>query len=242
MSTLMFRPKRGLAPAKALARWSDPALYAELVRLAGTDNLPPTNLCGNVIRDPAREKEYQIKRRSLEDAFRVLLQNDVVRSSAIPEYGEAREILNPSVWDLLWVDYEFEEAVGKGRTYFALEFFERTEIPQNVKSIPAWLDTELAAAGMNVFRHTQAYRHVMLHGLEFALSELHAKIVKILHKAFLDDPHDAWRRGVDVLEEAGSIQLKMSDVFKSREDWKLLIESDGKGMYRLKMEAPVTPP
>jgi hypothetical protein len=32
---------------------------------------------------------------------------------------------------------------------------------------------------------------------------------------------------------AGSRSLKMADVFKSKKDWPLLIESNGRGAYRL---------
>ncbi len=36
-----------------------------------------------------------------------------------------------------------------------------------------------------------------------------------------------------VLGEAGSRSLKMSDIFKSKKGWPLLIESNGRGAYRL---------
>ena len=39
--------------------------------------------------------------------------------------------------------------------------------------------------------------------------------------------------GKAILAAAGSRSLKMSDVFKSKKNWRLLIESDGRGAYRL---------
>lgn len=238
MSPLISRPKRGLAPEAALAKWSDAALYKELVALAGTDDLPPAHLCEHVSRDPARQKEYRAKREHVEEAFRTKLQDGEILSSAIPKYSNAREIFDPSLWDLLYVSYELNEVVGGGRRYETPEFFIRTEIPLNVRNIPTWLDTELAAAGLNHFSHDHSYRHIVLNGHQFALSELHAKVVTVLHQAALAG--EPWQHGQSVLEKAGSRQLKMVDVFKSRNDWRTFIDSDGKGMYRLKIPEPST--
>ncbi|MBR1235585.1 hypothetical protein JQ611_26455 [Bradyrhizobium sp. AUGA SZCCT0182] len=63
------------------------------------------------------------------------------------------------------------------------------------------------------------------------------KQVRLLHLARLGDGH-GWRNGKQVLELAGSAQFKMNDVLKGRKDGKALIQSDGKGMFRLALEAP----
>jgi hypothetical protein len=237
MSIVASRPKRGLAPDKALECWSDPALYQELVALVGSSDLPCTELCGNEIQDRERAQQYQKQREVLEVAFRSKLQDGELLASAIAEYADSREIIHPSLWDLLQVDYQFEECVGDGRALKMPEFFERTAIPLNVKQIPDWLDDELAAQGLNVFRHDRDYRHVVLRGMEFSLSPIHAKVVKSLHQAWLSG--EPWQRGDTILEAAGSAQIKMVDAFKSRADWKILIESDGKGMYRLRIDTPL---
>ena len=44
---------------------------------------------------------------------------------------------------------------------------------------------------------------------------------------------EPWQSGKAILAAAGSRSLKMSDVFKSKKNWRLLIESDGRGAYRL---------
>ena len=78
-----------------------------------------------------------------------------------------------------------------------------------------------------------------LRGIDYTLSDLHSKIVKLLHEAFLRG--EEWQHGAKILEQAGSLQFKMSDVLKARDDWQSLIESDGKGMYRLKIRPDDTP-
>jgi hypothetical protein len=130
----------------------------------------------------------------------------------------------------------FDNAVGENRKYEKLEFFEPLAIPLNVRSIPEWLADELAASGLNTFRHDPTYRHVWLNGIDFVLGPLHAKVVELLYQAALAG--DPWQNGKRILAQAGSTQSKMVDAFKSRQDWKLLIDSDGRGAYRLRLEPP----
>ncbi len=187
-----------------------------------------------MIRDPALQKEYRSKRQAIEAAFTELLADGTFFGSGIPKYGQSREVIHPTLWDVVFVAFQFEEVVGQGRTFYKPEFFDLTALPLNIRSIPDWLDAELGALGLNNFRHDGEYRHVVLNGLDFTLSPLHAKVVALLHQAWLDG--EPWRNGAEVLEQAGSAQLKMVDVFKSRSDWRSLIDSDGKGMYRLRFE------
>ena len=143
--------------------------------------------------------------------------------------------IDPSLWDVLELDYDFFEAIGENHKFEKLEFFELSAVPLNVRTTPKWLDDLIGQRGYNVFRHTQDYRHVWLHGIEYALAPLFAKIVRILHTAYLKEGH-GWCHGKRVLELAGSAQYKMSDVLKERKDSGALIQSDGKGMYRLALE------
>jgi hypothetical protein len=234
------RPKRGLPPAEALARWSDPDLYKELVQLAETTDLPTLEICGNVIRDPDRCKEYRKKRTFAEDAFNKRLQDGEIFSSVIAKFSPGREVLHPSLFDVMIVAHDYECVLGNGTTYEKAEFFELSGIPLNIMSIPPWLDDMLSRSGQNVFRHSRDYRHIHLHGNEFALSPLHANIVKVLHEGFLAG--EPWMLGPKILEDAGSDQTKLGDAFKSREDWRMFIDSDGKGMHRLRMEPPKDEP
>lgn len=90
------------------------------------------------------------------------------------------------------------------------------------------------AAGVKqatAFHASADYHHVRCNGHEFQLGPIQAQVVRILHAAA--QRGEPWQSGKAVLGEAGSRSLKMSDIFKSKKDWPLLIESNGRGAYRL---------
>lgn len=81
------------------------------------------------------------------------------------------------------------------------------------------------------FHASSDYHSVRSNGQEFRLGPIQAQVVRILHAAA--QRGDPWQSGKAVLSQAGSRSLKMADVFKSKKDWPLLIESNGRGAYRL---------
>ena len=83
----------------------------------------------------------------------------------------------------------------------------------------------------NAFHASADFHHVRCNGHEFQLGPIQAQVVRILHAAAKRG--EPWQSGKAVLGEAGSRSLKMSDIFKSKKDWPLLIESNGRGAYRL---------
>ena len=90
------------------------------------------------------------------------------------------------------------------------------------------------AAGVkqaNAFHASADYHHARCNGHEFQLGPIQAQVVRILHAAA--QRGEPWQSGKAVLGEAGSRSLKISDIFKSKKDWPLLIESNGRGAYRL---------
>jgi hypothetical protein len=230
------QPKRGLQAAEALARWSNPALYAELVRLAGTTDLPTLGICDRHIGDRNRLEEYRKKREAAESAFKDCLRKGELLSSGIAEFGGVRQVLHPNFYDVGMVDHDFDEAAANGLVYQQTEFFELRAIPSNIESIPHWLEELRGETRPGVFNHSSDYRHISFNGKEYSFSPLHGRILKVLHKAYRSG--DPWMYGKKVLEQAGSPQEKMGDALKSRKDWRDLVESDGKGMYRLRMEPP----
>jgi hypothetical protein len=60
-----------------------------------------------------------------------------------------------------------------------------------------------------------------------------ARVVKRLHDAAISAI--PWCEGKLILGEAGSSSTRMADVFKSQPHWRRLIESDGRGRYRLRV-------
>jgi hypothetical protein len=236
MSEIATRPKRGLKPDPALKHWSNPVDYAELVRISG-ESEPPFH--AHDIGNPVLRKEYSKKREALDSAFRELLMDGVVLGSGICQGGDRREVIEPSFWELVEIDHDFDETVGAHLKYEKLEFFGPSAIPLNVRSIPPWLDAQLAAEGGSAFRHESGYRHVWFNGIHYSFGPKQAKIIELLHRAVLDG--DAWQHGPTILEQAGSASTKMIEAFKGRKDWTSLIASDQRGMYRLKVDQQGNP-
>lgn len=81
------------------------------------------------------------------------------------------------------------------------------------------------------FHASADYRLVHCNGHQFRLGAIQAKVVQALHEAAQRDA--PWQSGKAMLAAAGSRSPKMHDVFKSKKNWRLLIESDGRGAYRL---------
>ena len=77
------------------------------------------------------------------------------------------------------------------------------------------------------------YREVRTAGLLFNLGPVQARVVKRLHEAATSP--NPWCEGKLILGEAGSSSTRMADVFKSQPHWRRLIDSDGRGRYRLRV-------
>lgn len=75
------------------------------------------------------------------------------------------------------------------------------------------------------------YRRIELGGETFSLGPKQARIVALLHRAYMEG--DPWRTGSQLLDHAGSSADRVRDLFKSQSDWTKLIVSDGRGLYRL---------
>jgi len=84
------------------------------------------------------------------------------------------------------------------------------------------------------FIFAAGYREVRSRGFCFQLGAIQVEVVRVLHAAALAG--QAWQNGKQLLSVAGSRSLKMVDVFKSKPDWRELIQSDGRGNYRLRVE------
>lgn len=90
-----------------------------------------------------------------------------------------------------------------------------------------------AAAGPRpgAFHASADYQDIRGNGQHFRLGAIQAQVVRALHEAA--NRGEPWQSGKAILAAAGSRSLKMSDVFKSKKNWRLLIEWNGRGAYRL---------
>lgn len=82
--------------------------------------------------------------------------------------------------------------------------------------------------------YTVGCREVRIRGFCFQLGAIQAEVVRVLHAAA--EAGQPWQNGKSILTAAGSRSLKMVDVFKSKPEWRELIQSDGRGNYRLRFD------
>jgi hypothetical protein len=68
------------------------------------------------------------------------------------------------------------------------------------------------------------YSEVRCNGHRFQLGAIQAAVVRSLHRAA--QAGQPWQNGKNILSEARSRSLRMSDVFKSKDNWRELIRSD----------------
>ena len=102
---------------------------------------------------------------------------------------------------------------------------ERARLESLVKS-------KTASTRAEHFTHSHGYREVTINGHRISLGARQADVVRQLHEAALRG--NPWRNGKELLRNAGSESNRMHDLFKSKRlEWPLLIDSDGRGLYRL---------
>lgn len=89
----------------------------------------------------------------------------------------------------------------------------------------------LKRASLPVLEQRHDFSEVTLGDNLYLLGPIQARVVRILHEAALNGT--PWRHGKAVLAEAGSSCTRLSDLFKKQPGWRMLIQSDRRGRYRL---------
>lgn len=84
------------------------------------------------------------------------------------------------------------------------------------------------------FMANHDYSEVRCNGYRFRLGPIQAAVVRALHCAA--QAGQPWQNGKLILSAAQSKSLRMSDVFKSKDNWRDLIRSDRRGNYQLNIE------
>ena len=83
------------------------------------------------------------------------------------------------------------------------------------------------------FTHTADYSEVTLNGETYLFTGfVQREVIRFLHEAVNNDP--PWQPGKAVLYEAGSTNAKMINLFRDHPCWGILIESNRRGLYRLR--------
>lgn len=245
------RPARGLQLEEALERWSAPGAYAAMreywdarVTVSGRAGFDPSP-------EVLRHQEFKRRREPIEEALLEMLRAGKLAASAVREDSlNPRIVVDPEVFGGMWIDYEFAEIVGGGNRLTRPEIFSPDAIPLNVRAIPDWYaqafgnapggqpanPAPVPAEHRSVFTHSKDYRVVTLHGVRFSLTQSQARIVRRLHEAHVEGT--LWVHSRDLLASVHFSSDKVAQIFRRHKDphWQTLIESDRKGMYRLKID------
>jgi len=78
------------------------------------------------------------------------------------------------------------------------------------------------------------YKEVDFYGVIYHFGMVQADITKQLHYA--SKGSDPWVHGKILLSNSGSHAMRFQDVFKNKKGWREIIESDGRGYYRLNLK------
>lgn len=81
------------------------------------------------------------------------------------------------------------------------------------------------------FEHREDFRWIKAGSEEFSLTIPRAKVVSLLHKAFLAGKPDlTWGQ---IVTELPTTPANMSQVFKGEPRWRLLVTKSARDLYRL---------
>jgi hypothetical protein len=82
-----------------------------------------------------------------------------------------------------------------------------------------------------LFSHDISYQHVTCGGRRYRFGKIQARIIRQLHQASMTS--QPWCKGSELIDKSQSRCYRLVDVFKSQQHWRELIESDGRGSYKL---------
>ena len=109
---------------------------------------------------------------------------------------------------------------------------EKSRFEETMHAMQEHKSAKVTALQSSIFFHYENnYRHVEYDDLVFEFGMIQAKIIEILHAASKTD--NPWVHCKRLLDKAGSGSPRVRDLFKSKDGWREMILSDGKGNYRL---------
>jgi len=235
------RPAEGLEPEKALERYSDPDEWAAMSEYEDAREYISVSAEFRPHPKEERHKEYRRRREPLEAALIEKLVSGELVGTTLGESSDpssGRDVIHKSRWRHLDIDYDFDDASGGGSVFPNLEIAEVGAIPLNVTYIPDWVLEQTAPdEGCNDMPtgvvQDAGYQHLVIGGRNISFGPYQAKVVAALDEA--SDTPNPWRSGKELLQAAGSDSRNIGELFRSKSGWRDLIESDGRGYYRLKI-------
>lgn len=217
------RPETGLNLAAALEKYSDPKEYAAVAEYDGrrTPILTPSG--EEPPPDAAQFRQWRSACQALENAFESKLEAEELIGSGFAECSTFREIIDGDLFRFAVVDYERDRITGQGMVFKRVEIFEPGAPPRNIQTLPEWLEPKELE-----FEADAGFRHVTFRGEKLTLGKKAAKVVETLFKA--SETNNPWVEGRVLLEAASSNSEHLGELIRRK---KMLIVSDGRGLYRL---------
>jgi hypothetical protein len=112
---------------------------------------------------------------------------------------------------------------------------DRIKFEKSYQLQPVSIQHQQAACALNrEFSASPDYHHISIHGEEFHLGDVQARVVEQLHDAL--QSRTQWVHGKTLIYGANSKAVRLRDIFKSKRDWSKIIASNGRGYYRLNIE------
>ncbi len=95
------------------------------------------------------------------------------------------------------------------------------------------IDNPATQSASTLFSHSDDYQTVKFRGESMRFGFIQASIIKQLHEISLTN--QPWCHGKILLKNSGSQSEQVKDIFSSKANWREVIESDGRGYYRLRI-------
>lgn len=226
----------GLDPEQALTAFSDPEVVKQLEGLAEfRDKL----VAGE---QPCRHRLYWRLRAALEEEFLARLRSGELRATGwfLPRSERsAREVVNPGLWEVLDLDFEFSFASDEGQAIkidrVLVDLCGSETFEEHEAAAPAGTDAGVVQPASG-FVHSDDYKHIELGEHAYTFGDFAAGALRELYEA--RDTNLGWLSGKQILVKIGAGGLHLPDLFKNHTSpsWTLLIEGDGRGSYRLRRD------
>lgn len=151
-----------------------------------------------------------------DDLFRLFVEGEwAIRFLAAPQHRYCR-ILEPL--EGIWLKPDWLLVRREER--------ERVAIKYGLGGLPRATD--------RVLRQEHGFSHLQLGERIYKLGRTQARVVQILYESAVQGV--PWLCGKVVLARAGSSCTRIADLFKKQPGWRMLIQSDRRGNYRLNLD------
>lgn len=213
-------PRKWFSLSEAFEHFGDPVLLRRLNELE-----PHARTVSK--RTQHLHNEYRKTFRTIHESMIDRLKSGELIAHGLDKHGWINEgftEIAPARWSVLHIRYDLGEVYGPGGLVLVdVQISEALDVTQQPQAF---------GGPDHIFEHWSDYRYVKMRGLEFKLGPKQAQVVKLLHAASQTD--EPWVHGKVLLGD--SIASKsVYELFKSKKNWRELIESDGHGRYRLNL-------